>query len=238
MTQYRHADFLSELRRGRYHGVFIDDTGSPGLPTGSTHLHPERKSFVAVVISAADIGEVLREMPGAIEELTLACGAAEFHFADIYNGRRQFKHVELNLRLAFFRFMSHMFQVYKFPIIVQTFDSGALQDVHRRANLPVKRIGPFNLQKQEDLALFFLYCGSSGTLRKSMWMEAKHGSSWMKDLRKTGWPSGCRASRDNLRTGSSVSRAQTRYCPSSSQTSRRSLLTAIKSYSPSRSSAN
>jgi hypothetical protein len=156
VTQYRHADFLNELRRGRYHGVFIDDTGSPGLPTGSTHLHPERKSFVAMAISAADIGEVLREMPGAVEELTLACGATEFHFADIYNGRRQFKHVELNLRLAFFRFMSHMFQVYKFPIIVQTFDPSTLQDVHRHANLPVKRIGPFNLEKQEDLGLFSL----------------------------------------------------------------------------------
>jgi hypothetical protein len=111
---------------------------------------------VAVIISAADIGEVLREMPGALDELARACGATEFHFADIYNGRRQFKDLDLNLRLAFFRLMSHIFQLYKFPIIVQTFDPLTLQDVHRRANLPVKRIGPFNLEKQEDLALFFL----------------------------------------------------------------------------------
>ena len=52
---------------------------------------------MAVVISAADIGEVLREMPGVIEELTLACGATEFQFTEVYNGRRQFKHVGLNL---------------------------------------------------------------------------------------------------------------------------------------------
>jgi Protein of unknown function (DUF3800) len=156
MARYRQADFLNELRCGHYHGVFIDDTGSPGLPTGSTHLHPDRKSFVAVIVSAADIGEVLREMPGAIQELTLACGATEFHFADIYNGRGQFKNLDLNLRLAFFRLMSHIFQVYKFPIIVQTFNPITLQEVHRRADLQVKRIGPFNLEKQEDLALFFL----------------------------------------------------------------------------------
>jgi hypothetical protein len=74
---------------------------------------------VAVIISAADIGEVLHQMPGAIKELTSVTGATEFHFADIYNGRKQFKTLDLNLRLAFFRFMSHIFQVYKFPILVQ-----------------------------------------------------------------------------------------------------------------------
>ena len=37
MTRYRHEDFLNELRRGQYHGVLIDETGSPGLSTG-VHL--------------------------------------------------------------------------------------------------------------------------------------------------------------------------------------------------------
>jgi uncharacterized protein DUF3800 len=166
MVQYRYADFLNELESGRYHGVFIDDTGSPGLATGSTHLHPERKSFVAVIISFADIGEVLREMPGAVEELTSACGATEFHFADIYNRRKHFEKLDLNLRLAFFRIMAHIFQLYKFPIIVQTFDSITLQAVHSRSNLPTKRIGPFNLEKTEDLALFFLLLRIKSHLEK------------------------------------------------------------------------
>ena len=92
-------------------------------------------------------------MPGAPEELTRACGATEFDFANIYNGRRQFKNLDLNLRLALFRVMTHIFQVYKFPIIGQTFDPIT---VHRRANSPIQRIGPFNLEKQEDLALLLL----------------------------------------------------------------------------------
>jgi hypothetical protein len=156
VARYRYADFLNELKRGQYHGVFIDDTGSPGLATGGVGPHRERKSFVAVFISSVDIGEVLREMPGAIEELTSATGATEFHFSDIYNGRNQFKGLDLNLRLAFFRVMVHLFQIYKFPIIVQTFDPVTLRDVHARANLSARRLGPFNFEKQEDLALFFL----------------------------------------------------------------------------------
>ena len=155
MAQYRYAEFLDDLRIGRHYGVFIDDTGSPGLTT-SGHLHPERKTFVAVVVSSVVIGEVLDQMPGAVEELKLACGATEFHFAEIYNGRNKFKNVDLSLRLALFEFMAHIFQVYKFPVIVQTFDPITLRDVHSRANFPSKRIGPFNLEKQEDLALFFL----------------------------------------------------------------------------------
>jgi hypothetical protein len=135
VARYRYADFLNELKRGQYHGVFVDDTGSPGLARGSVGPHPERKSFVAVFISSVDIGEVLREMPGAIEELTSATGATELHFSDIYNGRNQFKGLDLNLRLAFFRVMVHLFQIYKFPIIVQTFDPVTLRDVHARANL-------------------------------------------------------------------------------------------------------
>src|SRR3981189_47987 len=103
MAQYRYAEFLDELRSGLFHGVFIDDTGSPGLKTGTRLLHPERKSFVAVIVLSSDVGEVLNQMPGAIDELKAACGATEFHFADIYNRRTHFQPLDINVRLALFR---------------------------------------------------------------------------------------------------------------------------------------
>ena len=179
MIRYRYAEFLNELKSGQYHGVFIDDTGSPGLATRSAHLHPDRKSFVAVIISAADVGEVLHEMPGAIEQLTSACGATEFHFADIYSGRKHFKNLDLDLRLGFFRIMSHIFQIYKFPIIVQTFDPITLQNVLNRSNLSTNKAGPFNLEKPEDLALFFLLLrtkwyiekGCSGSIKARVFVD-------------------------------------------------------------------
>lgn len=154
ISRFRYADFLSELRQGTRYGVFIDDTGSPGLSPAS-HLHPERKSWVAVVMPPTHSAEVMDQMPGAIEEIRVATGAKEFHFTDIYNRRKKFENVDLQTRLALFRFMAFIFSKYKFPVIVQTFDPNNVADLHSRAALP-KRIGPFNLTKAGDLALFFL----------------------------------------------------------------------------------
>jgi hypothetical protein len=43
----RTVNLATELRSGRHYGVFVDDTGSPGLVTPG--LHSERKSWVAVL---------------------------------------------------------------------------------------------------------------------------------------------------------------------------------------------
>src|SRR5690242_20360595 len=54
-------DFVVEQLRCELHGVFIDDTGSPGLRTGSEELHPERKSWVAVVILRTQLPDLDRK---------------------------------------------------------------------------------------------------------------------------------------------------------------------------------
>jgi len=155
MSRYSLEEFIADLRRGQLHGVFIDDTGSPGLTASTPHLHPERKSWIAVVVSPRDIAEVLEQMPRAIGELKRATGGGEFHFTDIYAGRKAFKNVDLSVRLAVFEFMAYIFARYKFPIIVQTLDPHSVARIHSGASFP-KQVGPFNLTKQNDLALFFL----------------------------------------------------------------------------------
>lgn len=153
--RFRYQDFVDEQRAGQIHGVFIDDTGSPGLQDTPNHLHPKRKSWVAVVVPRSVIGEVWQQFPHAIDELKVQTGASEFHFADIYGGKRAFKGVPLEKRLGVFRFMAHIFGVYNFPVFVQTLDPESLRDVRARAALP-ERLGPFDFTKHEDLALFFL----------------------------------------------------------------------------------
>ena len=137
------------------HGVFVDDTGSPGLRNTPAHLHPSRKSWVAVVVPKVHIGEVWGQFPRALSELKKTVRASEFHFADIYMKRREFRDVPLSTRLGVFRFMAYIFDTYRFPVFVQTLDPDSLKDIRRRADFP-DRLGPFNLQKHEDLALFFL----------------------------------------------------------------------------------
>ena len=155
MRTFRYQDFVDEQRAGKVHGVFVDDTGSPGLRDTPSHLHPERKSWVAVLVPKSVIADVWQQFPGAIAELRALVGGTEFHFTDIYMGRRAFEGVALFKRLGVFGFMAHIFATYNFPVFVQTLDPDSLSDIRRLAPFP-ECLGPFNFKKHEDLALFFL----------------------------------------------------------------------------------
>jgi len=56
------------------YGVFIDDTGSPGL-INQGKLHSHRKTWVGVIIPPWQITEVLEQFPQAIQELDRSIGA-------------------------------------------------------------------------------------------------------------------------------------------------------------------
>lgn len=155
MKELKYRDFLAELNSGRQYGVFIDDTGSPGLHSGAPNLHPERKSWVGVVIPPNQILDVLGHFPGAVEELRRTVGATEFHFADVYAGRRHFTKLSLQERLELFELFANVFSVYHYPIFVQTFDPHTLAALRAQEDLP-ESLGPFDLTKQEDLALLVL----------------------------------------------------------------------------------
>ncbi len=157
MERPRYQDYITELAHGRAYGVFVDDTGSPGFVNAPPNVHPERKSWVAVIIPPSVMPEVLNQLPQALHGLREFVGADEFHFTDIYAGRGQFKSVDLQVRLAIFEFMAYIFATYRFPIIVQTFDPETLADVRSRLSdrLP-DRLPPFDFTRQEDTALFFL----------------------------------------------------------------------------------
>lgn len=167
MKNLRYQDFLKELAIGEKYGVFIDDTGSPGLATTSSKLHPERKSWIAVIIPPFQMAEVLSELPKCLQGLHELIGATEFHFTDIHQGINQFKGIDLSIRLNLFRFMAYIFQHYNFPVIVQTFDPLTLNNL-KKVGANTEKVGPFDLRKPSDAALIFLltrvkwYMESSG----------------------------------------------------------------------------
>ena len=155
MKKLRYQDFLDELALGKHHGVFIDDTGSPGLATAGLGLHPDRASWVAVIVSPIDMPEVLEQFPQALDELSRHVPSQEFHFGDIYAGRKEFRGRPIAFRLAIFEFMAKIFRTYRFPVIVQTFDPDSLAEIRRRGPFP-DSVGPFNLGRPVDAALFIL----------------------------------------------------------------------------------
>jgi hypothetical protein len=99
--------------------------------------------------------EVLSQLPQAIATLCELTGATEFHFAHIYQGKREFKGVDLSVRLALFGFMSRIFQMYQFPVFVQTFDPISLDAIKVSGGFP-DRCGPFDLSSPAETALLFL----------------------------------------------------------------------------------
>ena len=153
--KFRYQDFVDELRAGNLDGVFIDETGSPGLQTKTRALHSERKSWVGVIVPRSHMKEVWEQLPHALDELSRLTRANEFHFTDIYGGRKQFVEVPLEVRLGIFRFMAHIFSIYGFPIFVQTLDPNSLGKLQSQMAWP-SRVGPFNTEKHQDLALLIL----------------------------------------------------------------------------------
>src|SRR4030042_881528 len=145
---------MSEVAQSGRSCVLIDDSGTPGQIAGSKYLDPNRKTWVAVLISHLQIREVCDQFPGALDKLTTLTRATEFHFMEAYRGSGQFKSVAFKVRLALFEFMRNIFVHYMFPVIVQTFDPHDLSEIRGRAKLPEK-IGPFVISSPSD-AVFCL----------------------------------------------------------------------------------
>jgi len=135
--------------------VLIDDSGTPGQTAGSSYLDPSRKTWVAVITTPQQMHEIADEIGGALEELESQTGASEFHFTEIYRGAGAFKDAPLPLRQALFAFMRHIFELYMFPVLVQTFSESDLTDMHARAGFPPK-VGVFDLHQPPDASLLFL----------------------------------------------------------------------------------
>jgi hypothetical protein len=145
------VNLASVLRSGRHYGVFIDDTGSPGLRTPG--LNAERKSWVAVLVSPEHVAEVMDQLPQALtflEELGLE--DPEFHFTDIWARKGEFAKLDLPQRLGILRFMVCIFLTYRFQVLVQTFDPVNAASLHGRAEWP-ETLGPLKSKDHEDLAL-------------------------------------------------------------------------------------
>lgn len=80
----------------------------------------------------------------------------EFHFADIWAGKGEYKKLDLHQRLAIFRCLSEIFLTCQFKVFVQTFDPENAAVLRDRADWLPESVGPLKLSNHEDLALFFL----------------------------------------------------------------------------------
>ena len=135
--------------------VAIDDTGSPGCKITSRFLHPKRKSYVAMILTPKEREYAQKQFEGCFDFLKNEIGKSEFHFADIYNRRGEWKDADERVVLAIFSTFAEIFHNFRCPFIVQTCDP----NFFRNNGIIIKgkvRIDGLDLHKYEDFALFFL----------------------------------------------------------------------------------
>jgi len=160
-------DKFPDMFDGSVAGIFVDDTGSPGLNNTPSHLKKDRKTWVSVLVLANQMPEIMEQIPNAIVGLTEITGASEFHFADIFGGRREFKSVAPAKRIGVFKFMAWVFNRHRFPIHVQTFDPESEAFIEAKRTLGNHRVGRLDLSNHEHFALYFLLYLTHGYFRKN-----------------------------------------------------------------------
>lgn len=155
-SKHRYANFIKEFQAGKFGAVFVDDSGSPGLARASRNDRDNYKTWVAVIVSRDHIAEVYKQLPSTVEVLKeFAPKAQEFHFADIYAARKEFKGIDSSVRLGMFRFMAWVFAEHQFPIVVQTLSPDAPERIASFMDLP-RSFGPLQTNRHDDLALLML----------------------------------------------------------------------------------
>lgn len=136
-------------------GAFIDDSGTPGIQAASPYLDSSRKTWVAVLFSAEQLGTVYREFPGTVKELHRLLGVRDFHAADLLSGKGSLRSVPLATRFSVFEFLAHIFATYGFPLLVQTTSLQTIAD-HSDTFDQLGTIGPFDFTSPHDAGLLLL----------------------------------------------------------------------------------
>lgn len=187
-TTPRHVNLATALRSGQHHGVFIDDSGSPGTVTPG--LHAARKTWAAVVVKPPHVAEVMDQIPNALSCLRdLGITKPEFHFADIWSHKGEYGKLSLGQRIGIFEFMAHIFATYRFEILIQTFDPEQAREIAASADWP-PTFGPLRASDHEELALTFLLirvkkhlqaisdAGATGCVIVDQWKRFGNGRSF------------------------------------------------------------
>lgn len=137
-------------------GVFIDDSGNPGMLTDNIFDAKYRKSWYAIILSPQQREDADFGMRQLIAEHDGRYGEKEFHFTDIYNGKGKFKDVPLNDRLVIFEHFAGIFSEFQYPILSHTM---TFEDFERNkistVNLKFKADN-FRVAEASDFALYFL----------------------------------------------------------------------------------
>ncbi len=147
-------------------GIYIDDTGNPGVKAPSVFLPESRKSWAAIIIPQEIANEIETAMTIFLGGVKKDYGVNELHFTDIYSGRGVWKDVAVAERIEIFDLMTMLISKFNIPILYQTFSEEFKND-HKEFWDSVGEVKfPFwNFNKIEHIGYFLLLIKTKEVLR-------------------------------------------------------------------------
>ncbi|MFN2099618.1 DUF3800 domain-containing protein [Altererythrobacter sp. MF3-039] len=112
-------------------GVYVDDSGNPGVESGSDFLSSTRKSWTAVIVPSSIEQQVTVAMEMFLKGIFDDFGAVELHFTDIYSGRGSWRNVPVGKRIEIFELMQMLLDYFQLPVIHQTASEESYADAER-----------------------------------------------------------------------------------------------------------
>jgi hypothetical protein len=135
--------------------VYIDDTGTSGLQSKSKFDSPDSKSWFALILNDKQKEYCDVQMKDCLDILKERYNAKEFHFSDIYAGRKEFKEVDYDERMSIFCLFAEVHKDEQFPMLMQTFSK---DDFERNKFTDIENVlvDGFNLKNERDFSLYHL----------------------------------------------------------------------------------
>ncbi|WP_245273598.1 DUF3800 domain-containing protein [Mesorhizobium sp. WSM3224] len=137
--------------------IYVDDSGNPGVDSGSEFLPSSRKSWTAVIVPSAIAGVVQGAMDIFLTGVREEFGAEELHFTNIYSGEGPWKSVNPHRRAEMIGIMADLMDRLSLPIVHQTVSDFTLLDHPDLVrSLEGKRVGGWNLEDISHFGLLLL----------------------------------------------------------------------------------
>lgn len=148
-------------------GIFIDDSGNPGTRTENKYDSTDRKSWYAIVLTAAQRNRAHSIMIGLIAQNFKEFDVNEFHFTDIFSGIKAYKGVSIQRRMKIFEDFAELFREMKYPILSMTMSSEDYKSSKIQRPKGKHMIDSFNMSRHEDFSLCYLFLRCHYFLKKN-----------------------------------------------------------------------
>lgn len=134
--------------------IYIDDTGTPDK-SKSKYDSGNWETWVAIILNPNDREKLLDELTLEQSKLKSKFNANEFHFTEIFSGKKQFKNVSLIDRIEIFKLFANIYKKYNSPIFVQSLtDDDVIRN--KMEDFRLLKIDGFDFKKNEHFALWLL----------------------------------------------------------------------------------